>query len=607
MSRVKAYSGKKPGRWPDVILLCHHYNDNSAKLDLLPDRCEEKFPYVVLCHMRSGDVWRFTPVVTADTSVDVWFAIKNVLHYARTAMIYAYDLPRLWRSIGFWEGVENGWVKLRIEGSADSETDRGASSNKKSGCLIAADPPAACVSWISGLGCRVEWIDLRNYGITLAANRMEKGEYFSAAIAAANEYLATLIDNDLGPPCWTAASQAFAAWRAGPFPWTIRPTQDEQAIRLERAAVYGGRCEVYRTGVHGWPTYHLDFTSLYPSVMQSELMPIELEEFTTGGVEERHAEPYCDRLHIADCTIRTDRPDYPLRIDGRVIYPVGLFRTVLPDEDYREAWIRGHVVTVHSLLTYRSARIFGPIISKLWGLRQAAKAAGNRQQDQVIKRLMNSLSGKFNQREIRWEDAPEQMAVAPYGSEWVWNEDFTEAQYHRIVNWNHQRLVEGPAGRYSSPAITAHIMSLGRWRLQRAMGRLIRDYLLYVDTDSLIVSWEGRELLESAGLIRPGELGYLREIDRWNRLEILGQKHYNGDGRVVCAGLSAKSRWIGGAKFAVPVRVSLESALESGDPNGVKDREGVYTLPAGNFGRVGMPDGSTRPIEVKGVAYDGCE
>lgn len=122
---------------------------------------------------------------------------------------------------------------------------------------------------------------------------------------------------------------------------------DPDARKFERTALYQGRRESWKVGQLPEGTYaELDFRHAYLSVAQNFPLPCK-RGLPFDSLE--CSSPYIDNPNlsiIAECTVRTITPRYPLRGKAGIVYPVGTFTTVLCGPEIVEARNRGELVHV---------------------------------------------------------------------------------------------------------------------------------------------------------------------------------------------------------------------------------------------------------------------
>jgi hypothetical protein len=607
VKRNGSYSGKKPFPNPDHVL---HVGVND-------------FGVVV-----------YTPV-TIDGRIEIGRIVESMAgipaHRAARGrvMIMGYDLPRIWSVTPFWEDVDSGAIRLAPPSDSPPASEGDDSGVSRSGMVIIGDPPVAVSTWAASSGLQIDWVDLRNFGWNPGPSEWDSEEARVKGLEFTRTWIETIRREKLGGLRVTAASQAFEAMRTGPFPWRIRPVREEGPLSLEMNSVYGGKCEANFVGIvstlpgemdardhsgkmvplaKAWGRiHHYDFTSLYPAVMSWNEFPVEMTAWHADVRPDDFASLAAGRYALADVSVKTSDHEYPIRKEGMVRYVTGTFRTILHDADLRRAVEHGEIMHVHMMVVYRTKKIFGPVIQKLWKLRLDARFRRDAASDAVYKSLMNSLSGKWNQRTTEWRDRPDMMATVPYGSFHADEGDGRGHRYFRVMAWHVQEAMEGELSRYSSPVITGAIHAYARERLDAAIAAAGRNHVYYYDTDSIFCDEDGEENLENAGMVMMNEMGFLRKIGDYERLEIVGPKHYVRDGVRVCAGIPPGSKLTRNGVASVNFRVGLTAAIDFGDPTSIITRTRNVAISSPMQGRTVRPDGWTIPMRVRDVVHDGVQ
>jgi hypothetical protein len=189
--------------------------------------------------------------------------------------------------------------------------------------------------------------------LPLPANDAPDSEWVARCRADVDATLTALLDlldwwdaeqlgrfQSTGPGCgWSTYRHKLCGWK------TLIDTTAER-VRHDRGACYGGRRGIWRTGtVPGGPFAEIDLVSAYATVAAVEPLP------TARWVHyDTLPEPVWERMHkwnglLGTCEIVTDTPRWPCRVAGRVVYPVGRFRTVLAGPDVQDAHSRGALVS----------------------------------------------------------------------------------------------------------------------------------------------------------------------------------------------------------------------------------------------------------------------
>lgn len=179
----------------------------------------------------------------------------------------------------------------------------------------------------------------------------------------------------LGNPEHTAGSQAAAGYRKSYMNHTIVVHDNEQVLKLERSALYGGRNECRFIGTvfaqetsynSSWDTaespnvqagmfdesptlselsqecprgvitqagsiYQLDFNSLYPAVASSALLPVKLRGVLRSPAVSTLLEACRAMPVIATVRVNTETPCVPVWIDPKASEPRSITRLVVAD------------------------------------------------------------------------------------------------------------------------------------------------------------------------------------------------------------------------------------------------------------------------------------
>ncbi len=333
-----------------------------------------------------------------------------------------------------------------------------------------------------------------------------------------------LADHNCGQLSYTAASQAWHAFR---HRWMTEPIYihaDAHVTALERRAYYGGRCEAFHMGAGDGRMWHqLDVNSLYPSVCATSPLPTRLVgrcQVGDAGLLARLLAHYCV---IADVTLRSESPAWPYRYKGRLTHPVGEYPTTLTTPELRLALADGAVADVGQVAWYEGAPFLAGYMGDMYALRMQARSDGDRQTEALAKMLLNGLTGKFGQQAWTWDQVG---TCDPYQLDQYHVYDAEQQRwrtFRRILGQVHERT-ERMETTESFPAVSAHITAGGRARLWHLLTVAGRDHTCYCDTDSLIVDDAGLDALRP--YIDADRMGSLR-IERSSRdVEVWGAKAY---------------------------------------------------------------------------------
>jgi hypothetical protein len=267
---------------------------------------------------------------------------------------------------------------------------------------------------------------------------------------------------------------------------------------FERQSYYGGRTELFRKGKY--KTYNYDINSMYLSIMRDCLIPdVSSAKYIENGKNYRkHYENY---LGIFHCTVKAPDKLYipllPVRLDKKLKFPLGTFTGTWTSAELKKAEALGYkILKVYSYIYYKQSKYYFQEFAKfVWEKRKEYKKAGNKGMDLMIKKIGNSLYGKFAQRNSNdyfgriadVDSLPDKCEIFDFKGEiWV-----------RIKG----DLI--PAT-FEFPAISSFITSYARLKLYEGI-EANSDTMLYCDTDSLKLTAEAKGITIGSEL---GEFGF---------------------------------------------------------------------------------------------------
>ena len=383
--------------------------------------------------------------------------------------------------------------------------------------------------------------------------------------AAVLTFLRFVGEHDLGFLAPTVSSQAFTAFRHRYYHRTIYIHNRGDVCNVERSAYFGGRTEAFFIGdYHGSSVSVLDVNSLYPSVMRGNLFPRKLEMRLRESTLTRLGPVLDQKCLIAKCQIETDTPCYPLRHEGRLVFPIGSFETTLCSPEMRMALERGHLKGISNVCVYDPDEMFTDYVDALYALRLKLQTEGNKPYSQLAKDLMNHLYGKWGQMGDNWEEIgtcdPSEIRI-----EEIFDLDLGRTVQTRFLGGRIERLIDREESYNSFAAIAAHTTSYARVKLWGLIEKAGRENVLYCDTDSLFVNQAGYHRIE--GEISPATLGKLKVEKQVEKLEVYGAKDYVLDGIVKLKGIRKNAQQISPGVYRQDQFPSFKAALRSPDPN----------------------------------------
>lgn len=378
-----------------------------------------------------------------------------------------------------------------------------------------------------------------------------------------------LIDNDLGGFAPTLASQAFRTYRHRFMSHRILIDDNPKALALARESYLGGRTECFKLGRVEGPLHVLDVNSMYPYVMRETPMPTRLVGYTDHATAGDLATWLVDRCVCAEVTLQTDEPRYPVVVNGRLCFPVGLFKATLASPELARAVVKGHIVSVHRAAIYERAHIFTEFVNYFWNMRQQATQRGDTVTNHQAKILANSLYGKTGQRGRVYEVIGETPDMNPRA--WLdYDADTGTTRKMRSFGGIIQEYRDEGEARDSHPAIAAHVTAAARDHLFHLMRLAGRAHLFYVDTDSVVVDNEGFRRLESQ--MDSGTLGQLKLERTESWFSFYGPKDYECASFSKTKGVSKSPYWKQGGEIVQDHWSSLVGLLRIGDLSAPRTR-----------------------------------
>ena len=434
-------------------------------------------------------------------------------------------------------------------------------------------------------------------------------------------------DHEMGKWSVTGAALGWQTYRRTLDPRHVVIDHDPALIEWERQAVYGGRRDVFAVGSLPSGKYgEMDFEAAYPTIAAHCPLPAKVACRLTGEHKAAALRGQHLRWMIAQVTIRTDVPRWPVRTLGRVFYPVGEFVTVLAGPDLQAAFEAGALAAVHDGYLYVMTSHLAD-----WA-RQCLdwiKPSGGRVPGAVraaAKLWSRAVIGKFAQRGWRtdpWHGPPEDS----WSVEQV-SDGYSHArgvitglcgQYY--LSWADQR------GDHERPAVLAFVEAHVRVRLGALIAGEYGEAIVQCDTDGAMVSHTRLRALAAAEGLRwrkGRRVPYSAEhvIEQWcetswplrirdkllfSRVEVIGPQHLVMDGRPKMAGLPRGAWPTGNGTWAARLWPGMVWQTAHGPP-------GAYVRPVQPYLVIGpyaagwvLAGGAVRPceaaVDTEGATY----
>ncbi|GAG32910.1 unnamed protein product, partial [marine sediment metagenome] len=253
---------------------------------------------------------------------------------------------------------------------------------------------------------------------------------------------------------------------------------------------------------------------------------------------------------------------YAVRVDKKLIFPIGQFTTYLTTGSLLYGIKAGHVKKVLQVACYRKANIFHDFIDYFYGKRLEYRKDSNPAFSYVCKLIMNSLYGKFGQRTSRLIHSGVNGKVEDI-RRLIIDAKTHETSIHQVFFGLETITAQGEQEAVNSvPAISAHVTDYARlylWKLIEIAG--VKN-CYYCDTDSLIVNEKGYTKLRI--LLDPDLLGWLKIEKESTNVDIRGAKNYTFGGDTKIKGIPRKAKRSKSGSYTYPVFPSMIGELRKG-------------------------------------------
>lgn len=363
-------------------------------------------------------------------------------------------------------------------------------------------------------------------------------------------------DTAAGPWSVTGAGLGWQTYRRTLAPRQLVIDHDPALLGFERRGVYGGRRDVFRWGVlppGRWA--EVDFTAAYPTIAAEQPLPAKVACEVSDYHRRLAMTGRVPGGMLAEVTINTPVPRWPVRTPGGIFYPAGRFRTVLAAPDIQAAAEAGALEAVHDGYLYVMTDHLRP-----WARQVLEWIDPGSDTPLVIKVAAKlwarSTIGKFAQR--GWSTQP---WVGEPSDGWSITEtcDLYTGRRGTVVGLaGHYFLSWADArGEHERPAVLAFVEAHVRSRLGALIAGPYGPAVAQCDTDGMLV--ELGHLGQLAAALRAGQRAgwaaqastddaladmcetawplVMREKTHFTQVRMIGPQHVILDGRQRFAGV----------------------------------------------------------------------
>jgi hypothetical protein len=366
------------------------------------------------------------------------------------------------------------------------------------------------------------------------------------------------LSRSAGRWCDTIGAAAYQWWRTTIEKGDMLEHEQPSATAMERAAVFGGRAQLFwfgSAGVEGdepadepylepavpihteGPCWKYDIRSMYGSILRDEMFPAKLSHRIESLAVD--AIPAACKLFclVATVRVRLDRPSLPFPDPARgLVYPIGEWWTTLTTPELLAAYGRGEIVAVGECWAYRRGRPFREFASQILTEREQARDRSDQLCEAFAKGIVNALGGRLARHFRGWSLIAGRHPSQRWGEYVEQGLDGTEVVRCRGVAGQLQHFITRDDRPGGPTACFAHVTAYGRVRIDRIMAVAGAGNVLWCDTDGLIVTTAGKDRLTAAGYGHGDAPGELRLVEEVRRFTGRTPKHYHTDAGWTLAG-----------------------------------------------------------------------
>lgn len=409
-------------------------------------------------------------------------------------------------------------------------------------------------------------------------------------------YLSWLESEDMGNWQVTGAGQSWATFRHKFLTHKMVAHDDEEALKVERRALWAGRCEAYWKGEINAQTVHeWDFTNAYATIARDYPVPVRLLGPMPRNYDWHRIIQSAHSALLAEVRIHTEMPCVPTQWEGRILWPVGVFTTTLWDPEIKAAIASGARVEIIRGWLYRK----NPAL-KEWGTFLLDRLAQPDDvvpawQKAVLKHHGRALIGRMSMTYNQWDEfgtAPDSCVKRMR----MWDEsEDREYDLMQVGNtvWQDNGRVEWSQ---SMPMVTGYVQSIARVKIWDVLNALPERVALYVDTDSILVTQQHLAAVDAvARTIADGQLRLKRS---WDGFAIYGPRQIVTGYQVRVSGVPRAAEHVARGRYDGEVWDGLATSIRGGRADRVVTRDRTWHITGVDRRRSGEAPGWTEAIRI---------
>lgn len=395
----------------------------------------------------------------------------------------------------------------------------------------------------------------------------------------------------------TGASQSWSCWRHSFYTHKVLVHDNPDALELERRAMWTGRAEAWKWGeTSGRAIYDYDWRNSYPRIAYDCNIPTRLVGTSSVRNFDRLMRMSNHYAVLAEVEVTTTEPIVPALYEDRIIWPVGTFSTVLWDPELFLLAGGDANVQIRQVYLYRKEPALKAWAEWILNALHADDLDVPSWQKLVLKHWSRSTIGRFSMRYHSWEKFGTSTDSRVYTSVFYDADEDTTTELLQVGNDLFLRGEEMEI-RDSCPQVTGYIMSEARRRLWDATKTIGQEYVLYVDTDSLLLDQRGHTIAKRLDVERT--MRGLRLKRRFVGYKIYGPRALVVGNENRFAGLPRRAKKVAEDTFVGEAWRGLNRSIQVGEHDKVRVTTRRFTVRYNDKRRIRIDGGSTAPIDFQ--------